>query len=91
MKTIHKYSIDPRPGVQGVAVRKNAKLLKSAAQDNKVVFWYEIDTHEGWQEINFIVYQTGQEFDKEIHHRSNYVDTVQFDGPYVVHVYRIDQ
>ncbi len=90
MKTIHKYTIDPKPGIQGIKVRKHAKLLESAAQNNKIAFWYEIDTHEDWQEVNFIIYLTGQEFDKEIHHRSHYVNTVQFDGPYVAHVYRID-
>lgn len=90
MKAIHKYTINPHPGVQQIKVRKNARLLKTAEQGNLITFWYEVDTHESWIYVHFLIYTTGQELDNELHNKAQYVDTLLFNnGAYVLHVYLV--
>lgn len=91
MKTIHKYELNAQAGLQEVRVRAHATLLKLAVQGNKIMLWYEVDTLEAWQTINFAIYETGQAFLSEIKPRCKYLDTVQLDGrDWVLHIYRID-
>lgn len=91
MNTIHKYELSPSPGIQSVKIREKAVFLKMAVQSDKICLWYQVDTFEAWQEINFILYHTGQELDNELHHRCRYIDTLLFNnGNYVLHIYKIN-
>jgi hypothetical protein len=90
MKAIHKYTLAPDPGVTGLQVRAKAKIIHVAAQGDKIALWYEVDTHEAWMNLDFIIYLTGQEFDKDFVNRQRHVATVLFNqGIYVVHLYEI--
>lgn len=90
MKTIHKYELQARAGVQSLKVRKGAKLLKIAEQGGKIFAWYEVDTHQDWQQADFMLYETGALL-AEFHDRCEYVDTLLLrNGVYVLHAYKIN-
>lgn len=90
MKVIYKYTLAPDPGVTGIKVRDKAKIIHVAAQGDKIALWYEVDTREALMNLDFIIYLTGQEFDKDFEGRQRYISTVLFaDGGYVVHLYEI--
>lgn len=90
MKTIHKFLLDAKPGIQSQRIRKNAILRKVDAQADKLAFWYELDTHNDWVDETLMIMHTGDEFDAELFPRREYIDTVLFDNAmYVLHVYRI--
>lgn len=90
MKTIHKYLLPATPAITHVRVRKNAILLHVDAQKEDLAFWYEVDTHEDWMDETFMIMHTGEEFDKDLFPRREFVKTALFNnGNYVLHVYRI--
>ena len=91
MTTIHKYETNATPGVCNLDVRKGAKLLKIDSQtEDKIAFWYEVDTHKSWERIDLIIYTTGQNHDEDFKGRQQYLGTVLLArGLYVLHVYQI--
>lgn len=90
MITIHKYELSIGVSVQGILVRKNAKLLKCANQAEHLCVWYEVNTHEPEEQLDFVQVRTGQPMLMDIYPRMTYLDTVLFDQDrYVVHVYQV--
>ena len=90
MRTVHKYELNPHAGYQHIEVRKGAILLKIAEQANKICVWFEVDTNEDWQHVDFILYETGAQLEA-IHERCEYIDTILLlRGTYVLHVYKIN-
>jgi hypothetical protein len=91
MKAIHKYVLKATPGVQQLQTRQHAKFLRAGTQGETISLWYEVDTHNSWVYSHFLEHLTGQELDKELHKRAQYVDTLILEnGAYVVHLYRIE-
>ena len=91
MNTIHKFSLTVRAGFHEIEVPQNAKFLKCADQGGVLVLWYEVDTNEPFQVLQFAAYKTGDEFLESIRYRCVYLDTVMFfDGRFVLHVYSVE-
>lgn len=90
MKTIHKFLLDATPGIKSMRILRNAILMRVDAQADKLAFWYEVDTHDDWIDETFMILRTGDQFDKELYPRREYLNTVLFnDATYVLHVYKI--
>ncbi len=85
MKVIHKYKLTPM-----VVLPKEALALKAGVQNGELYIWALIDPYETTHiERKFEVVGTGHSFEHDyLTHR--YVDIV-FDGPFVWHVWEINQ
>lgn len=84
MKKIFKYTIQTPSQNPSVQLPVGAKILKVGVQDDKIVFWAEVDTYNVIETKHFEVFGTGWELPEDS--TLVYLGTV-FMGEYVFHVY----
>jgi len=88
MQTIYKYILDSwlvgQP--QTVNMKKSAKILSSAMQNDKLCIWAIVDTESPDEQRSFIIIGTGHNLASSF--KLNYISTVQ-DSPYVWHLFEI--
>lgn len=82
MKTIYKYELNILD-LQRLSLFQHANFLDFQCQNDKIVFWMEVDTNDFILEQDFYIVGTGN----PIPEKANYhLSTVQV-GEYVWHIY----
>jgi len=87
MKTIYKYTLDPRRSEYDLPI--GAKILTVQGQNEQVCIWAEVDTEADTEKVRFEVYGTGHEIKWDMGTDREYLGTAQLkNGALVFHVYR---
>lgn len=90
MKTIYKYELEVKDGIQEVYMPDAADIIHVGEQNGKICMWAEVDTTNISEQRYFHVIGTGHPIPntKGIPTRSNWTGTVQM-PPFVWHVYEV--
>jgi hypothetical protein len=83
---IFKYTLAPVKGEFVVHMPADARILKTANQNETICIWCEVDEEKPMVQMRFILLYTGDEIDTCASHR--YIGTVLLrNGQEVVHIY----